>query len=259
MGRRPVGRPALQRKWNRPSEGSAGSNRYATRCAQIHRSFGIAFFQQVFHPETDLPEVGDGLLGVVQGVQIAGRAELGGEGGQSRAGGFLVRENGIPPKQVPIEGVLGFGCGGVGDLRTFFIADAGVDVDGVGKGQLDGFFVVVEEGFADAAPVGEIGAELEGGEFFEQSGGGPGGEHGAAAVGFVADGDVVSGLGLECGIVKAALIVEGEGVARGVNGEFDGIGIDGAREKFIEGLDVFGGGFPGGKEHADELQLVFFE
>ena len=90
------------------------------------------------------------------------------------------------------EGVGVFGGAGVGDLRALRVADAGLQVVGVGAGELEqGGFFIEDEALGDDAPVAEVGGDFELGQGAEDATEEPGVVGVAATVCLAGDGDAV--------------------------------------------------------------------
>ena len=140
----------------------------------------------------DVPEVGDGFLSEGGAVEVAVGAELGGEGGAGEAARALGLPKAAPPAFVRGEGVGVFGGAGLGDLRAVRVADAGLEMVGVGAGELEqGGFFIEDEALGDNAPVAEVGGDFELGQGAEDATEEPGIVGVTAAMGLAGDGDAV--------------------------------------------------------------------
>ena len=125
-------------------------------------------------------------------MEVAVGAELGGEGGAGEAAGALGLPQGVPPAFVRGEGVGVFRGAGIGDLWALGVADAGLQVVGVGAGELEqGGFFIEDEALGDNAPVAEVGGDFELGQGAEDATEEPGIVGVTAAMGFAGDGDAV--------------------------------------------------------------------
>ena len=127
-------------------------------------------------------------------MQVAGRAELGGEGRDGEAAPLLAVPDLVLPRFMRTDDVHDFRRAWVGHLGAVLIADAGMDVQAAFGGEAEGLGLVVGQALADVDPVRVVGADLQGGEGLEVLAGVARIEEDAPAVDLVADRQ--AGLGL---------------------------------------------------------------
>ena len=147
----------------------------------------------------------------------------------------------LPPGEVRRQVGRPGGIAGVGDLRAFGVSHSGVDGITAANGALDLLRLVFEQGFMDAAPMGEVRHEPKLGPFGEESHRGRDAEQGAAAVGLVADGQ--AGFGGEGGgmVEEGKVLLDGEVIGAGVRVEVERPERQGPLVLRLEGGHVLGG------------------